>query len=202
MSAAHLADRSARVGATASILTRRPRSSRRRCTEKSRMQALLRDLRHPSASSVIHFLALQPQGCGQSESRRKTQPLPGKLVDGRPCADHDGERARLAGRNRQPWALTHACRSVSRECRKQASTAPPRRPIVWPQYQFGVADNGRVSEKGEGRHRRARRHRRRIGRPSPDRARLGRHRRHRQVRHPDRHRLDGACLRLLLHDQP
>ena len=48
----------------------------------------------------------------------------------------------------------------------------------------------------------SRRHRGRVGRSSPDRARLGRHRRHRQVRHPDRHRLDGARLRLLLHDQP
>ncbi|WP_367161362.1 hypothetical protein, partial [Mesorhizobium sp.] len=49
--------------------------------------------------------------------------------------------------------------------------------------------HGRVSEKGEGRHRRSWRYCRRVGRPSPDRARLGRHRGHRQVGHPDRYRL-------------
>jgi hypothetical protein len=52
-----------------------------------------------------------------------------------------------------------------------------------PRHQ-GLQGYGRVSGKGEGRHHRSGRHRRRVDRPSPDRARLGRHRRHRQVGHP------------------
>jgi small-conductance mechanosensitive channel len=70
------------------------------------------------------------------------------------------------------------------------------------QYSIRVVGNGRVSAKGEGRHHRSGWHRGRIDRPSSDRARMGRYRRHRQIGHPDRHRLDGARLRLLLHDQP
>ena len=69
-------------------------------------------------------------------------------------------------------------------------------------FHIRVAGYGWISGKGEGCHHRAGRHRRRLDRPPSDRARLGRHRRHRQVRNPHRHRFHGACVRLLLHDRP